>query len=56
MGFEFVRQTGSHMILRRESPHRMIVSIPDHKELKKGTLKHILQQAGVPVEEFEQLA
>jgi predicted RNA binding protein YcfA (HicA-like mRNA interferase family) len=55
-GFEFVRQTGSRMILRRERPHRMMVSIPDHKELKKGTLKHILQQAGVPVEEFEQLA
>jgi len=44
------------MILRRESPHTMMVSIPDDKELKKGTLKHILQQAAVPVEEFERLA
>jgi len=44
------------MILRRVSPHKTVVSIPDHKELKKGTLKHILQQADLPVEEFEQLA
>jgi len=43
------RQTGSHLILRRES--RTVV-VPQHKPLKPGTLKGILEQAGVTVEEF----
>ena len=31
------------------------ISIPDHKELKRGTLKHILQQAGITADGFERL-
>jgi len=55
VGFIFVRQVGSYMILRREKPKGMTVSIPDHKELKRGTLKNILRQINLTVEEFENL-
>jgi predicted RNA binding protein YcfA (HicA-like mRNA interferase family) len=53
LGFEVKRQAGSHVILRRES--RTVV-VPQHKTLKPGTLKGILEQAGIPLERFvEQL-
>ena len=39
------------MILRRDNPFRQLV-VPDHKELDRGTLRAILRQAGVGVEEF----
>lgn len=42
------------MILRREFP-KITVSVPDHKELKRGTLKNILRQIDLPVDEFERL-
>ena len=55
-GFMFVRQCGSHMILRREKPPKMTVSSPDHKELKRRTLKNILRQVNLTTEEFEGLS
>ncbi|MBM3881196.1 MAG: addiction module toxin, HicA family [Verrucomicrobia bacterium] len=48
-GFATIRQTGSHLILRRGA--RTVV-IPQHKPLKPGTLKGILQQSGLTVEGF----
>ncbi len=51
--FILVRQTGSHMIMRREKAPKITVSIPDHKELKRGTLKNILRQINLTVDEFE---
>jgi predicted RNA binding protein YcfA (HicA-like mRNA interferase family) len=39
------------MILRRDDPFTQLV-VPDHKELDRGTLRAILRQAGVGVEEF----
>ena len=42
-------QSGSHLILRRESG---TVVVPQHKPLKPGTLKGILEQAGITLEEF----
>ena len=48
-------QTGSHMVLRhKDSPHRRL-TIPNHRELSKGTLKAIIKQAGLTVEEFESI-
>jgi predicted RNA binding protein YcfA (HicA-like mRNA interferase family) len=44
LGFLQKRQTGSHLVLRRES--RTVV-VPQHKPLNPGTLKGILEQAGV---------
>ena len=48
-GFVHLRQTGSHLILRKDS--RTVV-VPQHKPLKPGTLKGIIEQAGLTLEEF----
>ncbi|MCW5933747.1 MAG: type II toxin-antitoxin system HicA family toxin [Fimbriimonadia bacterium] len=53
-GFSFVRQRGSHMILVREEPSSQL-TIPDHTELDRGTLRGIIRQAGLSVEEFREL-
>jgi predicted RNA binding protein YcfA (HicA-like mRNA interferase family) len=50
-GFQFKRQNGSHIILRRAEPFGQVV-VPDHKELDRGTLRGILRQAGLSIEEF----
>jgi predicted RNA binding protein YcfA (HicA-like mRNA interferase family) len=49
LGFILLRQKGSHIILRR-GPTGCVV--PNHREIKTGTLSGILKQAGVSVEEF----
>jgi predicted RNA binding protein YcfA (HicA-like mRNA interferase family) len=54
IGFAVVRQRGSHIILVREDP-RTTVSIPDHKELDRGTLRSIIRQIGLNVDEFIEL-
>ena len=51
LGFVFQRQSGSHIILRRESPYAR-VSVPNHKTLRIGTLRTILNDAGLTVEEL----
>ena len=50
-GFYFKRQEGSHMILRRDDPFAQVV-VPDHKELDRGTLRAIIRQAGLSIDEF----
>ncbi len=55
IGYEVDRQKGSHIILRqKEPPHRRIV-VPEHKEIAKGTLRAIIREAGLTVEEFKKL-
>jgi predicted RNA binding protein YcfA (HicA-like mRNA interferase family) len=51
IGFVVQRQRGSHVILRRESPFGR-VSVPNHKTLRIGTLRTILQEAQLTVEEL----
>lgn len=52
LGYELDRQRGSHMILRNpRPPHRRLV-VPDHREVAKGTLRSIIREAGLTVEEF----
>jgi predicted RNA binding protein YcfA (HicA-like mRNA interferase family) len=53
-GFVVDRQRGSHIILVREEP-RTTISVPDHKELDRGTLRGIIRQAGLSVDEFIEL-
>lgn len=53
-GFYFKRQHGSHIILRRDNPFTQLV-IPNHKELDKGTLRAIIRQADLSIEEFIKL-
>jgi predicted RNA binding protein YcfA (HicA-like mRNA interferase family) len=50
-GFEVKRQSGSHIVLRRQDPFAQVV-VPDHKELDRGTLRAIIRHAGVTVVEF----
>jgi predicted RNA binding protein YcfA (HicA-like mRNA interferase family) len=55
IGYEQDRQHGSHIILRQAvSPHRRLV-VPDHDEVAKGTLRAIIRQAGLTVDEFKAL-
>lgn len=53
-GFVVRRQEGSHVILRRAQPFSQLV-VPDHKELDRGTLRAIIRQADLTVEEFLRL-
>jgi predicted RNA binding protein YcfA (HicA-like mRNA interferase family) len=55
IGYELDHQTGSHMILRRSTPPYRRLTIPDHKELAKGTLRAVIREAGLTVEEFAAL-
>ncbi|CCI26178.1 MAG: type II toxin-antitoxin system HicA family toxin [Microcystis sp. M53603_WE2] len=53
LGFEQVRQTGSHVVMKKETEDGKIgCVVPLHQELKVGTLSGILKQAQVTVEEF----
>jgi predicted RNA binding protein YcfA (HicA-like mRNA interferase family) len=51
-GYEFDRQTGSHIILRNPKPPFRRMVVPDHKEIATGTLRAIIRQAGLTVTEF----
>ena len=50
-GFEFCRQKGSHIILRHSSMSK-ILTIPNHKELDKGTLRAIIRHSGLNLKHF----
>jgi predicted RNA binding protein YcfA (HicA-like mRNA interferase family) len=52
-GFYKKRQHGSHIIMRRDEPFAQVV-VPDHKELDRGTLRAIIRQAGLTVEQFNE--
>ncbi|WP_456438991.1 type II toxin-antitoxin system HicA family toxin [Caldithrix abyssi] len=55
IGYERDRQKGSHIVLRQIAyPHRRVV-VPDHHEMAKGTLRKIIKQVGLTVEEFKRL-
>lgn len=49
LGFVFQRQTGSHVQLSRGGTH---VTVPYHSPVRVGTLKSILRQAGVSIEQL----
>lgn len=49
LGFEVARQRGSHIVMRRGSAGCVV---PDHRQVKIGTLAGLLKQAGIAAEEF----
>ncbi|MGI9302083.1 MAG: type II toxin-antitoxin system HicA family toxin [Gammaproteobacteria bacterium] len=53
-GFEQKRQRGSHVVMRRDEPFAQLV-VPEHQELDRGTLRAIIRQAGLSVEQFNEL-
>jgi predicted RNA binding protein YcfA (HicA-like mRNA interferase family) len=55
IGYEFDTQHGSHIILRNTIPPHRRVTVPDHKEIAKGTLRKIIRDVGISVEEFRAL-
>ena len=54
IGFYCSRQRGSHMILRRDEPPTRVV-VPAHKRLRPGTLRQILKDAGLTIEQLIEL-
>jgi len=55
-GFRVVRQRGSHVRLEKRTEEGLIkLTVPLHKSLKKGTLRRIIMDAGLTVEEFNGL-
>ncbi len=53
-GFYRKRQTGSHVVMRRDDPFAQVV-VPEHDELDRGTLRAIIRQVGLSVEDFLRL-
>ncbi len=53
-GWQMVRQRGSHMILLKDG-HMATLSVPDHREVAKGTLRSLIRSSGLTVEEFAAL-
>jgi predicted RNA binding protein YcfA (HicA-like mRNA interferase family) len=54
IGFRVRRQYGSHIIMRRDEPFAQTV-VPAHRELDRGTLRAILRQIDLSVEDFIRL-
>jgi predicted RNA binding protein YcfA (HicA-like mRNA interferase family) len=53
-GFALVRQRSSHLIMQRtEAGATTTVPVPNHSEVKIGTLRSIIRQSGIPRSEFE---
>ena len=52
IGYEVDRQRGSHVILRHPDPPHRRLTVPDHREVAKGTLRSLIREAGLTVEEF----
>ena len=55
VGYEPDHQRGSHIVLRHVDPPHRRLTIPDHDEVAKGTLRVIIRQAGLTVDEFKAL-
>ena len=54
-GWTVDRQRGSHVVLVKEG-HPATLSVPDHKELAKGTLRSLVRAAGMTADDFAALA
>lgn len=55
-GYDFVevRRRGSHIVMqKRDSEGTVTVPVPNHKEIRIGTLQSIIRQSGLPKSEFE---
>jgi predicted RNA binding protein YcfA (HicA-like mRNA interferase family) len=50
-GFAVVRQRGSHVVMQKPGLERPL-SVPQHRRQKPGTLRALIRQAGLTVEEF----
>ena len=46
LGWQVARQSSSHIILVKPG-HRATLSVPDHRQVAKGTLRSLIRQAGL---------
>lgn len=53
--FEVHHQKGSHIILKQTSPPFARLSVPDHKELKRGLLVSLIRESGLTRDQFVRL-
>jgi predicted RNA binding protein YcfA (HicA-like mRNA interferase family) len=51
LGWEAARQRGSHIILTKPG-HPATLSVPDHSQVARGTLRALITRAGLTAEEF----
>jgi predicted RNA binding protein YcfA (HicA-like mRNA interferase family) len=49
------RQKGSHIILVKPG-HVATLSVPDHREVARGTLRTLLRRGGIEIAEFKKAA
>lgn len=54
-GYYVDHQTGSHIVLRKSAPPHHRLTVPNHKELARGTLRALIRQAGMTVDDFVRL-
>jgi predicted RNA binding protein YcfA (HicA-like mRNA interferase family) len=53
-GFLEVRRRGSHVVMQKRLPETTVtVPVPNHAELRVGTLQSIIRQSDIPTAEFE---
>jgi len=50
-GWHMVRQKGSHMVLIKDG-HVATLSIPEHREIARGTLRSLIRSSGMTVDQF----
>ena len=51
LGWEFSRQSGSHIVLTKDGEMASL-SVPNHKEVAKGTLRSLIRAANLTIDEF----
>ncbi|MBV5327476.1 MAG: type II toxin-antitoxin system HicA family toxin [Chlorobium sp.] len=53
-GFVEIRRKGSHIVMQKRMPDTTVtVPVPDHPELRVGTLASIIRQSGLDKSHFE---
>ena len=52
-GWQVARQRGSHIVMVKEGEN-VTLSVPDHREIAKGTLRSLIRCARLTVEEFSE--
>ena len=52
IGYREDHQTGSHIIMRHQDPPHRRLTVPNHKELAKGTLRSLIRESGLTPAEF----
>ena len=55
LGWQVARQKGSHIILVKAG-HIATLSVPDHREVARGTLRTLLLRGGIEIAEFKKAA